>query len=477
MQMILSRKRNIGQIAVGLLVLSAIVVAMIGGFVSLAASFLRLSVRAENRVEAFTIAESGIEYYRWHLAHAAQDFTDGTGRVGPYIHPYYDANGNQIGQFSLTIAPPSTGSTIVTITSVGMVLADTSVQKSIRARMGIPSWAQYSAAANSFIAFGPTEQIYGVVYSNAGVRVDGIAYNSVDSALATTIDPDDGTTVWAVHTNKAPGDPTPPAALPSRPDVFAGGRAISMPALDFNGLTATLASLKTIASSSGSYYPASLAQGYHMILKPNGTYDLYKVTSLLTPPSGCSNVANETNWGLWSIQNQTFIKNVPYPSSTSVVFFEDHVWVDGTTNKSITIASGRFPEQAATNSDIIVNNNILYSVSDGSVTVGLIAQGNVRMGVASVDTEEIDAAMIAKNGGTIRNFYKPQCGAGYLRTKAIFKGMQATNSRGYFAWNSPVTSGYGTQQTIYDANLLYNPPPSFPLTTNQYNLISWQEVQ
>ena len=103
------------QIAVEMLFLAALVVILISGFVSLAASFLQLSVRAQNKLQAFEIAEAGIDYYRWHLSFAPQDFTDGTGHAGPYTHTYYDGNGNQIGQFVLTITPPPPGSTIVIV--------------------------------------------------------------------------------------------------------------------------------------------------------------------------------------------------------------------------------------------------------------------------------------------------------------------------------------------------------------------------
>jgi len=122
--------------------LVAVVFPLIGGFVSLAASFLQIAVREKNKLEAFAVAEAGIEYYRWHLAHASADFQDGTGVPGPYNHPYYDKDGNQIGQFSLTITPPPAGSTIVTVASAGTVLGDPSIKKIIQVRMGIPSFAK-----------------------------------------------------------------------------------------------------------------------------------------------------------------------------------------------------------------------------------------------------------------------------------------------------------------------------------------------
>src|SRR5271169_1385170 len=101
--------KNKGQVAVELLFLSAIVVTLVGGFVSLAASFLQLSARAQNDEQAFAIAEAGVNYYEWHLAYAPQDFEDGTGHAGPYVHNYYNKDGTEIGQFTLSITAPPSG--------------------------------------------------------------------------------------------------------------------------------------------------------------------------------------------------------------------------------------------------------------------------------------------------------------------------------------------------------------------------------
>src|SRR4051812_45558191 len=49
------------------------------------------------RQQAFNIAEAGINYYLWHLAHNASDFKDGLSTpatpdanlgYGPYVHQY-----------------------------------------------------------------------------------------------------------------------------------------------------------------------------------------------------------------------------------------------------------------------------------------------------------------------------------------------------------------------------------------------------
>jgi hypothetical protein len=83
---------------------------ILGALVNWAGTNIKSSRNEVNREQALQIAEAGVEYYRWHLAHAQNDFQDGsTTPSGPYVHNYYDKDGNLIGAFSLTITPPLIG--------------------------------------------------------------------------------------------------------------------------------------------------------------------------------------------------------------------------------------------------------------------------------------------------------------------------------------------------------------------------------
>jgi hypothetical protein len=462
-----------GQLAVELLFLSAVVVALITGFVSLAASLLQVSVRGENKLQAFAIAEAGIEYYRWHLAHAPQDFTDGTGQPGPYVHNYYDKDGNQLGQFSLSIAAPPPGSTVVTITSTGTMLADASVKKVIQVKMGIPSFARYAWALNDNVYFGTSATVYGVLYSNAGIHFDGVAHNLVESARTTYTDPDTGLNEWAVYTDNPPADPQPPTPLPLRPDVFMAGRSMGTPALDFAGLTQDLATIKSEAQASGTYFASTTVYGYDLALATT-SYTVYKVTALTPAPNNCTNALSQSGWGMWSIQSETRYATGTIPQNGDM-FFEDNLWIRGTINGArVTIASGRFPDNPATRSSITVNQSLNYTNFNGSDTIALVAQNNINVGYASDNNLAIDAALIAQNGWIGRYYYSSSCGSSYMRNQLTTLGMMGTNVRSAFYYGN---SGYNNRIYNYDADLLYAPPPSFPLTTDQYSLISWAELQ
>jgi len=475
-----------GYILVSTLVFATIAIILLTGLAGWAAINYRAVTQTVDREKAFQIAEAGIEYYRWHLAHATQDFRDGTLASGPYIHQYYDKLGNNLGQFQLTITPPPTGSTIVKIVSKGTT-ASTSISRSIEAVMAIPSLAKYAFAANTAMRFGSGTEVFGPIISNDGIRFDGLAHNQVMSARASYDEADHtGGVEFGVHThvNAPPGtgindnfrmNEAPPMTMTARSDVFMAGRQLSVPALDWTGFTQDLATLKTLAQAGSRYFSSSGALGYNIILKTNGTFDLYKVTSLINPGHNCTS-SGQAGWGSWSVNNRTLIRNYTFPAN-GVIFVEDNVWVEGQINGArVTIASGRFPESESTNTNIYFTKDILYTNYDGRDVIGLIAQGNVMAGMTSEDDLEIDAALVAKNGLVGRYFYSSDCSPYNTRSVLRLFGMIASNDRYGFAYTSNDGPGYITRNLTYDGNLLYGPPPSFPLTGDQYQTISWREV-
>ncbi|KKW38448.1 MAG: hypothetical protein UY88_C0009G0009 [Parcubacteria group bacterium GW2011_GWA1_54_88] len=417
------------------------------------------------REQAFQIAEAGIEYYRWHLAHASTDYQDGAGAPGPYVHEYRDATGAVIGTFTLTITPPPVGSTL-------------------EAKFAIPSIAKFAFVANSKMRFGAGTEVFGPIHSNDGIRFDGLAHNLVTSFKYSYDDPDhSGADEYGVHTHLSPSDPVPPVppppgTPPSRTDVFISGRQVSVPAVDWNGFTQDLSQMKTDAQTSGRYFAGSGALGYNIVLKTDDTFDLYTVTSLVSPQSNCYNSQNQSGWGTWSIASETLLGNYAFPAN-GLVFLEDNVWVEGTISSArLTIAAGRFPESSSTNANIIVNEDIRYTNYDGADVLGLIAQGNINVGLVSNDVLTIDAAIVAKNGRAGRYYYRyafsKSCSPYHQRDTINLFGMIATKERYGFAYTDG--NGYETRNIIYDGNLLYGPPPSFPLTSDQYQTISWREL-
>lgn len=485
----INKHKQSGFILVNVLVFGVIAIIVTSALVNWGGTMLKATRQLASKEQAMQIAEAGIDYYRWHLAHDSDDYKDGNATTtnGPFLHNFEDKDGNVIGQYALTITPPLTGSTLIKIKSKGTVVSDPAVSRTIEVSLAIPSFAKYAVVANSFMNFGVGTEVFGPIHSNGGIHFDGIAHNVITSALSTFTDPYAGGTRHGVYTTSGTDDPTPPTAAPSRPDVFMAGRQFPVTVVDFAGITTDLSSMKANAISGGRYFAASGGQGYHIILKVNDTFDIYRVNSLRSAPSNCTNTASETDWGTWSINtpnnSQTLLGNYPLPAN-GIIFAEDHVWVDGKINTArVTIAAGKFPDSTNTRKDIMVNNDLLYTNYDGQDAIALIAQGDITTGLYDdVDGDEvirIDAALIAQNGRAGRYFYSSSCGASYLQTKITLFGMIGTNKQYGFAWGSgsSITSGFQTREIIYDGNLLYAPPPSFPLTSNQYSILSWQEIK
>jgi len=485
-----------GQILIQALLLSALAVVIIVVLSNVAIFHLNSVTSSYRSEQAFQIAEAGIEYYRWHLAHAPSDYTNGTGQPGPYTIPYKDKDGNVIGDNILDIIAPADGSTIVTVRSTGKLNSGAGIPRTIEAKLGVQSFAKYAILANDSIRLGTSTIVSGRIHSNNGVRFDGQAYNIVSSSKYDYDDPDHtGPNEYGVHTHAdvppAQGSTNeafrpqeaPPNPVQNRQDIFKVGRQFPIPTVDYNALTASLAQIKADAQVNGLYLAGSGALGYEIVLRPNDTLDVYRVTSLRVAPSGCTNSNNETGWDTWSIGATTTVGSYPIPANR-LIFIEDHVWISGKVDTArLTIGSARFPENPLTNTNITVNDDLTYTNYDGSDVIGLVAQNNINTGLWSKDDLRIDAALVAKNGRIGRYYYRKAsvgqdyCGAEALRNRITLFGMIATNKRYGFSWvcGANYCSGYFLRDIVYDANLLYRPPPSFPASSGDYELISWEE--
>ena len=192
-------------------------------------------------------------------------------------------------------------------------------------------------------------------------------------------------------------------------------------------------------------------------------------------------MVGQQDWGTWTIQNETLLANYSFPSN-GLIFVEDDLWIDGQIDSAIlTIAAARFPENPSNWRHITINNDLLYTNYDGNDIIGLIAQGNINVGWDSEDDLRIDGALIAKNDRVGRYYYRPpsgnqnRCAPHHIKQKITLYGMIASNQRYGFAYSNG--TGYQERIIIYDANLLFMPPPNFPLTGNFYTPVLWNEVK
>ena len=186
--------------------------------------------------------------------------------------------------------------------------------------------------------------------------------------------------------------------------------------------------------------------------------------------TAATRVKLDGNPGLAGVQDYTIPAN-------GLIYIEDRTWVEGTVSGRATVAAAKLPYNAATAPSIIIPNNLVYTVKDGTVALGLIGQQDVLVSYFAPTNLEIDAALIAQNGSTQRyEFVQGCCTPVSVLTSITTYG--ALTSFGTWTWSwvngsGTVVSGYQTTNTIYDSNLLFAPPPNFPLDPSGYQQLGW----
>jgi hypothetical protein len=420
---------------------------------------------------AFQTAEAGINYYRWHLSVDPDDFSDGTGQPGPYVHDYQDPQGNIVGQYSLEIDAPSQAFPVITITSTGWVNQFPRVKRSIQVQYGQIVLTRYAFLHNSNLWFGNDITVNGPVFSNGGIRQDGNNSSTVESAKET-------------YTCGAESGCTPNPEI--HPGVWGHGEIDelwSYPSapIDFDSIKVDFNDMKSAAQNDGLYLGPSGAQGYHLVYTSEGNVSVYRVTGT-SPINGYSLeydcevlqqvIVSETALGTYSL------------SETPIIFAEDHVWVEGVVNGKTTLAAARFP-LGTFNANIWIKGDLTYLAKDGNHKLGLVAEKDVIFARDIPDYFDLHAAVLAQNGRTIRHHYNKQgCrvqgqGQDSQKNEFNFYGSLISNQRSYWNFSSgqgSPASGFVKTTLDYDPSNYADPPPYFP-TYGSYQFLSWKEVR
>jgi hypothetical protein len=99
--------------------------------------------------------------------------------------------------------------------------------------------------------------------------------------------------------------------------------------------------------------------------------------------------------------------------------------------------------------------------------LGIVSQNDIQLTGNSEDNLEIDGALLAQNGAIWRDSYNN------ARSQLTVDGAMASHDTGGFYYSSH--DGYQNRDYLFDNNLLYGPPPYFPVGTS-YLLDLWQEL-
>jgi hypothetical protein len=427
--------------------------------------------RQEASERALHIAEAGVNYYRWHLAHDPQDFADGTGIEGEnYEHDYLDPQGIELGKFSLQISPPSEGTSIVTIRSTGWSNEFPKLTRTIRAQYGIPSFSKFSFLSNASSWYGTGITINGAIHSNNGIRMDGTNTSLVTSAKE---EYNCGT-----ETGCFPPEP--------KPGVWGAGGdqglwQFPVPTVDFDSISFDFSKMKEDAINYGLYFDNSGASGYHLLFFSDGTFRINKVNSTdyiegySVPGQGLGQEGIGGCRRLYQIITDEETIGTYNISDSPIVFMEDNIWVEGVIKGRLTLAAARFPI-ISSDVNIWIPNNITYSAYDGTSVLGLISQNNIFINRDVPEFFNIDAILMAQSGKVIRHGYFDWCGGtgGAVKEKMTINGSIISYFKSYWNFGPTPDSGFKIRLINYDTNALYNPPPYFP-TQGGYDFISWIE--
>ncbi len=457
------------------IVFGAIFITLIGALSSYVLVENRLQTVKYSQSEGFTIAEAGIEYYKWFLAHYPGNTTNGTGVAGPYSISYNDPEGGVTGTISLTVnGNVSCGQTTsIDLTSVGTPADNPLASKTVTARYAQPSVGTYSYILNDSVWAGSDRVIQGPYHSNGGIRMDGTANSPVSSSLST----------WTCTSSFG----CSPSA--TKNGVWGAGTNSNLweyptPQVDFSAVSANFASLKTTAQASGKYWgdgnPSNQQGGYHLIFNADGTLTIKHVTKITAPQvygfvDGSTVGGASTDYSI--IKTETTVGTYALPAACGLIFIENRAWVEGTITKKITVVVADVTS-ASGSADAILPNNITYSAYDGTVGLTLIAQDDALIAPNAPNDMTLNGIFIAQGGAFGRNLY--DCPGTYEPQGTLtILGTTVSNKRTGTKWLNGCSggsdAGYQTRIDSFDRNMASNPPPFTPAVASDYELMDWHE--
>ncbi len=465
-----------GYLTLYVLVFSAIFLMLIFSLMGFVFTQVKTNMIQENKDQAVQMAEAGLEYYRWFLAHYPNDLQDGTGAPGPYVHQYSDPEGGVIGKFSLAVTGNKECNTLtsINIDSTGWTNKEPNYKKEVYGKYARPSVATYAFIINSSVWAGADRNINGRYHSNGGIRMDGTNQSLVTSSVKN----------WQC-TSSFGCNPTQ-----TESGVFGSGSgsklwSFPVPQVDFVGMTTDFINMKKQAQSSGIYLPSvggkTNHRGYHIIFKPDGTIDVYKVISTKYHNSIHINDTSKWQRDYYIINKEVFLQNYKIPPACSVIFVEDKAWIEGTVKGKVTIAAADV-SQSNYDPDVILKGNINYTTLDGSDGLTVLAENSIVISPHSPNNMSLRGIYIAQKGYFGRNLYPCWYSADSKKSSLTMNGSIVSNGRvgtkwGYSIWPWCVNdwSGYNIRSNSYDRKLATNPPPLTPYVDSEYKFIEWGE--
>lgn len=475
------RQRSVGSLLILVLVLGSVFLVIITSFMGYVVTQNKVVNFRHEQYRATDIAEAGLNYYKWYLAHYPNDVTDGTGLPGPYTHVYNDPEGGPIGEFSLSISSSTYCGSVASIevTSSAFTYNEPSAVATVSARYARPTVAEYSFITNGGVWYGDDRVITGPIHSNQGIRMDGYHNSYIGSGQASWT----CTATYGCSPNQVV-DGVYTTSGHATPGLF----SFPVSPIDFGGLTLDLSDMKTKAQSGGGiYYGPSGNSGYQVIFNGNDTATIRRVTNTTSYWA----YSTEEGWHQTErnvISSTAFVATVAISNDCPLLYFEDKVWLEGDVSQKVAIAAANLSLGSQTN--IVINGDIEY-VPGASAGLIAIAEDDVDVGLQVPFDLETDGIFVAQNGRFGRNHYcvNDCSGTGgnqglpaaldpyVTRGTMTHLGSVVSNGRVGTQWTSGgvMVSGFANRVSSFDQDQVNDPPPLTPETSDVYLFSDWRQ--
>ncbi|NTV22737.1 MAG: hypothetical protein HGB03_04255 [Candidatus Yonathbacteria bacterium] len=462
-------KRNIGYVSMFVVVFGGVFLTIMSGMVGFISLQKKATESKEAGESAIQIAEAGLDYYRWHLAHYPNDMQDGTGVSGPYTHEYYDPEGGLMGSYTLDISGNVACGTLtsVEVRSTGRTVTYPHIERTTYGKYARPSVAEYAYIVNDNVWAGDDRVILGRYHANGGIRMDGTNQSLVTSGVST----------WSC-TASFGCNPTRTKA-----GIFGDGSGSALweyPAetVDFTGLALNLGNLKTsVQNGGGLYFSVQSTQwntlGYHLLFNANGTVTVYRVTRT----DDIQSYTTEEGWEYLdeTIDRQSLVGTYTIPSGCSVIYVEDNVWIEGTVRGKVTLIAAN-TVISNIDANVYLIDDILYTTPDGSDGLTIVGENDVLIPYDVPYNMDLHGVFIAQKGRFGRNHYDH--GSRDIRGILTMHGSTVSFKRVGTKWMSGNThiSGFVERYDSYDRKLATDAPPFTPYVDDEYRFVEWREM-
>ncbi|MCA9354791.1 MAG: hypothetical protein KC877_04700 [Candidatus Kaiserbacteria bacterium] len=467
-----SSHQSPGYLLVLVLVFGAVFLVLISSFVGYVITQNQVVKFRYDQARATEIAEAGLNYYKWFLAHYPDDVTDGTGLPGPYVHVYNDPEGGVVGEFSLSVSSSTYCGSVsaITVESAGHTYDDPTAVSVVSARYAKPTVAEYSFITNSAVWYGSDRVITGPVHSNQGIRMDGSHNSFVGSGI-----PD-----WTCTSSfGCSPDQTVDGVYTTSGNATPGLFSFPISPVDFAGITLDLSDMKDRAQNSGGiYYGPSGGYGYRVTFNSNDTVTIRRVNNTSTYWA----YSDTEGWHTSErnvISNTTLLGTVAINASCPLLYFEDKVWIEGDIGMKVALAAANLSLGAQTN--IVINSDVEY-VPGTQAGLIAIAEDDIDIGLIVPDNMRVDGIYVAQNGRFGRNHYSTSNLSGsldpYVKRDTLTRfGSVVSNGRVGTKWTSGGVwvSGFDNRYTSFDTDQVDDPPPLTPEISDVYDFTDWRQ--